>query len=222
MNRVFRIAPSILSADFARLGEEIRRVEEAGADLIHFDVMDGHFVPNLSIGIPVLKAVRRITRLPLDAHLMISEPARYVDEFAKAGADSISVHIEVCPDLHAIARQIRAAGARASIAINPETAPDRALECADALDMILVMSVHPGFGGQEFIPDALDKLRSIRRDLERRGIELDLEIDGGIKVDNVADAAEAGANVFVSGSGIFGHEDYVEIISEMRARIARV
>jgi ribulose-phosphate 3-epimerase len=222
MNRVFRIAPSILSADFARLGEEIRRVEEAGADLIHFDVMDGHFVPNLSIGIPVLKAVRRITRLPLDAHLMISEPARYVDEFAKAGADSISVHTEVCPDLRAIARQIRAAGARASIAINPETAPDRALECADALDMILVMSVHPGFGGQEFIPDALDKLRSIRRDLERRGIELDLEIDGGIKVDNVADAAEAGANVFVSGSGIFGHEDYVEIISAMRAQVARI
>ncbi len=222
MNRVFRIAPSILSADFARLGEEIRRVEEAGADLIHFDVMDGHFVPNISIGIPVLKAVRKMTHLPLDAHLMISEPERYVGEFVKAGADSISVHVEVCRDLRAIAGQIRTAGARASIAINPETAPDRVLECADALDMILVMSVHPGFGGQEFIPDTLDKVRSVRRDLERRGIELDLEIDGGIKVDNVADAAEAGANVFVSGSGIFGHDDYVEIVSAMRAQIARI
>jgi len=222
MNRVFRIAPSILSADFARLGEEIRRVEEAGADLIHFDVMDGHFVPNISIGIPVLKALRKITHLPLDAHLMISEPERYVGEFVKAGADSISVHVEVCRDLRAIAEQIRAVGARASIAINPETAPDRVLHCADALDMILVMSVHPGFGGQEFIPDTLDKVRSIRRDLERRGIELDLEIDGGIKVDNVADAAEAGANVFVSGSGIFGHDDYVEIVSAMRAQIARI
>lgn len=222
MNRVFRIAPSILSADFAQLGEEIRRVEEAGADLIHFDVMDGHFVSNISIGIPVLKAVRKITRLPLDAHLMISEPARYVAEFVKAGANSISVHTEVCHDLRGIAAQIRSAGARASIAINPETEPDRVLECADALDMILVMSVHPGFGGQEFIPDTLDKVRSIRRDLERRGIELDLEIDGGIKVDNVADAAEAGANIFVSGSGIFGHDDYVEIVSEMRAQIARI
>jgi ribulose-phosphate 3-epimerase len=222
MNRVFRIAPSILSADFARLGEEVRRVEEAGADLIHFDVMDGHFVPNISIGIPVLKALRAITKLPLDAHLMIAEPERYIDAFVKAGADSVSVHTEVCPDLGAIAAQIRAAGARASIAINPETDPDRALACADQLDMILVMSVHPGFAGQEFIADSLDKVRSIRRDLERRGIELDLEIDGGIKVDNVAAAAEAGANVFVAGSGIFGHHDYVDIISQMRSQIARI
>ncbi len=222
MNRVFRIAPSILSADFTRLGEEIRRVEEGGADLIHFDVMDGHFVPNISIGIPVLQSLRKATELPIDVHLMISEPERYVDEFVKAGADLVSVHTEVCRDLPAMAAKIRAAGARASIAINPETEPDRVLACADCLDMILVMSVHPGFSGQEFIADSLDKVRSIRRDLERRKLDLDVEIDGGIKIDNVADAAEAGANVFVSGSGIFGHEDYVEIISEMRARIARV
>jgi ribulose-phosphate 3-epimerase len=222
MNRVFRIAPSILSADFTRLGEEVHRVEEGGADLIHFDVMDGHFVPNISIGIPVLQALRKATRLPIDAHLMISEPERYVDGFVKAGADSVSVHTEVCRDLPAMAAKIRAAGARASIAINPETEPDRVLAFADCLDMILVMSVHPGFSGQEFIADSLDKVRLIRRDLERRKLDLDIEIDGGIKVDNVADAAEAGANVFVSGSGIFGHEDYVEIISEMRARIARV
>ncbi len=222
MNRVFRIAPSILSADFTRLGEEIRRVEEGGADLIHFDVMDGHFVPNISIGIPVLAALRKATRLPIDAHLMISEPERYVEAFIAAGADSVSVHTEVCRDIPAMAAKIRAAGARASIAINPETEPDRALASADRLDMILVMSVHPGFAGQEFIADSLDKVRSIRRDLERRKIELDIEIDGGIKVDNVGAAAEAGANVFVSGSGIFGHGDYVEIISEMRARIAHV
>jgi ribulose-phosphate 3-epimerase len=222
MNRVFRIAPSILSADFTRLGEELRRVEAAGADLIHFDVMDGHFVPNISIGIPVLKAVRAVTRLPLDAHLMISEPERYIDAFVAAGANSVSVHSEACRDLGAIAARIRAAGARASIAINPETEPERVLACAEQLDMILVMSVHPGFGGQEFIADSLDKVRSIRRDLERRGIELDLEIDGGIKVDNVAAAAEAGANIFVSGSGIFGSHDYVATISEMRAQIARI
>jgi ribulose-phosphate 3-epimerase len=179
-------------------------------------------VPNISIGIPVLKAVRAITRLPVDAHLMITEPERYVGAFVEAGADSVSVHTEVCRDLGAMAARIRAAGARASIAINPETAPDRVLACAEQLDMILVMSVHPGFSGQEFIADSLDKVRSIRRDLERRGIDLDIEIDGGIKVDNVAAAAEAGANVFVSGSGIFGHRDYVEIISQMRAQIARI
>ncbi|MBF6569878.1 MAG: ribulose-phosphate 3-epimerase [Candidatus Binataceae bacterium] len=222
MNRVFKIAPSILSADFARLGEEIRRIEKAGADLIHFDVMDGHFVPNISIGIPVLKSIRAITRLPLDAHLMISQPERYVAAFAEAGADSISVHTEACHDLSAIAAQIRKTGARASIAINPETDPDRVLACAGELDMILVMSVHPGFAGQGFISDSLDKIRAIRRDLERRKLDLDVEIDGGIKADNIADAAEAGANVFVSGSGIFGHPDYLEIVCRMRDQIAGI
>jgi ribulose-phosphate 3-epimerase len=216
-----KIAPSILSADFARLGEEVRVVERAGADLIHFDVMDGHFVPNISIGVPVLKSVRKVTALPLDAHLMISEPDKYIEAFVKAGANSISVHEEVCPDLPAIAGRIRKLGARASIAINPETGIERVLAAAEHLDMILVMSVHPGFGGQEFIPGALDKLRAIRRDLDRRGLAVDLEIDGGIKVDNIADVKAAGANVFVSGSGIFGHSDYAKIIAEMRERVAR-
>jgi ribulose-phosphate 3-epimerase len=211
-----RIAPSILSADFARLGDEIRRVETAGADLIHFDVMDGHFVPNLSIGIPVLKSVRAITKLPLDAHLMITEPERYLRAFAEAGANLVSVHAEVCDDLPAIARQMRDLGLRASVAINPETREDRVLAAADQLDMILVMSVYPGFGGQGFIPESLEKLRRIRAELERRGLAIDLEIDGGIKVDNIASVAEAGANVFVSGSGIFGHEDYTGIIKRMR------
>jgi ribulose-phosphate 3-epimerase len=210
-----KIAPSILSADFARLGEEIRRVEAAGADLIHFDVMDGHFVPNLSIGIPVLESVRKVTRLPLDAHLMIENPERYLDAFVKAGADSLSVHAEVCPDLREIAKQIHALGVRAAVGINPETSPDRVLAAADHFDMILVMSVHPGFGGQSFIPESVEKLRIIREELDRRGLTIDVQIDGGIKVDNIATVAAAGANVFVSGSGIFGKPDYAAIIAEM-------
>jgi len=216
-----KLAPSILSADFARLGDEIRAVEKAGADMIHFDVMDGHFVPNLSIGIPVLESVRKVTKLPLDAHLMISEPARYVEAFVKAGADSISVHCEVCPDIPAMAKRIHDLGARASIGINPETDADKVLPFAQHLDMILVMSVHPGFGGQEFIPAALDKLRYIRRELKRRGLSIDVEIDGGVKLDNIADVKAAGANVFVSGSGIFGQPDYTKIMGDMRDLIAR-
>ena len=217
-----KIAPSILSADFARLGEEVRRVQEAGADLIHFDVMDGHFVPNLSIGMPVLKSLRRITTLPLDAHLMISEPGRYLQTFVEAGANLISVHAEVCNDLRAIAARIRELGARASVAINPETPIERVLAVAEHLDMVLVMSVHPGFGGQGFIAENLEKVRVLRREIERQGLKLDIEVDGGIKVDNIAAVAEAGANVFVSGSGIFGHQDYRAIIAEMRERAARV
>ncbi|MGZ6253669.1 MAG: ribulose-phosphate 3-epimerase [Candidatus Binataceae bacterium] len=217
-----KIAPSILSADFARLGDEVRRVEEAGADLIHFDVMDGHFVPNLSIGVPVLKSLRKITRLPLDAHLMISEPARYLKAFVEAGANSISVHAEVCDDLPMIAARIHELGARASVAINPETPVERVLAAAEHLDMILVMGVHPGFGGQGFIAASLEKLRAVRREIERRGLKVDVEVDGGVKIDNIAAVAEAGANVFVSGSGIFGHENYHQIIAEMRTRVARV
>jgi ribulose-phosphate 3-epimerase len=220
MEVIDKLAPSILSADFARLGDEVRRVEEAGADMIHFDVMDGHFVPNISIGLPVMESLSKVTKLPLDAHLMISEPEKYVDAFVKAGASSVSVHSEVCPDIPKIARLIRSAGARASIGINPETPADRVLAHADQIDMILVMSVHPGFGGQEFIPEALEKLRYIRKELKRRGLALDVEIDGGVKLDNIADVKAAGANVFVSGSGIFGQADYAEIVEEMRRTVA--
>jgi ribulose-phosphate 3-epimerase len=219
MARISKIAPSILSADFAALGDEIRRVEAAGADLIHFDVMDGHFVPNLSIGIPVLKSVRAITKLPLDAHLMIDQPERYLKPFVEAGADSISVHAEVCDDLPAIAHAMHDLGIHASIAINPETSPERVLAAAEHFDMILVMSVHPGFGGQGFIADSLQKLRSVRRELERRNLEIDVEVDGGIKIENIASVAAAGANVFVSGSGIFGHGDYTGIIARMRQAV---
>ncbi len=222
MGYEYKIAPSILSADFARLGEEIRLVEQAGADLIHFDVMDGHFVPNLSIGLPVLKSVRRITKLPLDAHLMIAQPARYLRAFVEAGASLISVHAEVCEDLAGIAAQIRSLGARASVAINPETPAERALAVAEHLDMILVMSVHPGFGGQGFIVESLEKVRQVRREIERRGLNVDVEVDGGVKLDDIAAVARAGANVFVSGSGIFGQGDYRKIIAEMRRHVVGV
>jgi ribulose-phosphate 3-epimerase len=214
-----KIAPSILSADFARLGDEIRQVEAAGADSIHFDVMDGHFVPNLSIGVPVMESVRKVTRLPLDAHLMIENPEKYVGAFVQAGANSVTVHSEVCIDLAAIANQIHQLGARASIAINPETPPDRVLAAAEHFDMILVMSVHPGFGGQSFIPESVEKLRSVRNELNRRGLMIDLQVDGGIKIDNIGRVAAAGANVLVSGSGIFGHHDYHGIIARMRHEI---
>jgi ribulose-phosphate 3-epimerase len=216
-----KIAPSLLAADFARLGDEVRAVERAGADLLHFDVMDGHFVPNLSMGVPVLEAVRKVTRLPLDAHLMISEPEKYVEIFIKSGADSVSVHCEVCPDIPKIAKRIHDLGARASIGINPETPIDRAIAAAEHLDMILIMSVHPGFGGQHFIPESIQKLHEVRRELSRRGLSLDVEIDGGIKADNIADVKAAGANVFVSGSGIFGESDYGKIVEHMRDLLAR-
>jgi ribulose-phosphate 3-epimerase len=159
--------------------------------------------------------------LPLDAHLMISEPARYLRVFIEAGANSISVHAEVCDDLAGIAARIRELGARASVAINPETPVERVLAAAEHLDMILVMSVHPGFGGQGFIAESLEKLRAVRREIERRGLKVDVEVDGGIKIDNIRAAAEAGANVFVSGSGIFGHENYHTIIADMRERVTR-
>jgi len=216
MDRDDKIAPSVLSADFARLGEEVDRVERAGADLIHFDVMDGHFVPNLSIGIPVLQSLRKVTRLPLDAHLMIENPELYVEPFVKAGANSVTVHAEVCQDIPAMAKRLHDLGARASIGINPETDVQRVLPFAEHLDMILIMSVHPGFGGQEFIPEAFEKLRAVRRELDRRGLKIDIEIDGGVKLANIAEVKAAGANVFVSGSGIFGQVDYNEIVHQMR------
>jgi len=220
MARVYKIAPSILSADFACLGDEIRRVEAAGADMIHFDVMDGHFVPNLSIGIPVLESVRAITKLPLDAHLMIENPGKYLEPFVKAGANSISVHTEVCADIPAMAKRMHDLGIHASVAINPETELERVMAAADHLDMILIMSVHPGFGGQGFIHDSLERLRTVRHELDRRNLTVDLEVDGGIKVENVGAVAAAGANVFVSGSGIFRNQDYSETIARMRQAAA--
>ncbi|HUJ61307.1 MAG TPA: ribulose-phosphate 3-epimerase [Kofleriaceae bacterium] len=211
-----RIAPSILSADFGRLAEEVAAITTA--DYVHVDVMDGHFVPNLTIGPVVVEAVRRATELPLDVHLMIEDADRWVGEYARAGADLIGVHAEACPHLHRTIGQIRELGKRPCVVLNPAT-PIEAIEWVlRDVDMVLVMSVNPGFGGQKFIASALDKIAALRRLIDERGWQVEIEVDGGVKVDNVADVARAGANVIVSGSGVFGTRDYAQTIAEMRRR----
>src|SRR5260370_3219786 len=201
---MIEIAPSILSADFSCLGEQIKIVERAGASLLHVDVMDGRFVPNLTIGLPVVKAISRATRLPIDAHLMIVEPGRYAEQFVQAGAKMVSIHIEADPHAHRTLSSIRAAGAQAGIAVNPATPLSALDEAIKFADYVLVMSVNPGFGGQEFIPNSLDKVRRLRKMLDERGLKARIEIDGGINSDNVAEVAGAGAEIIVSGSAIFG------------------
>jgi ribulose-phosphate 3-epimerase len=212
------IAPSILSADFARLGEQIETVMDAGARVIHVDVMDGHFVPNLTIGPVVVEAVKRATKLPLDVHLMIEDAERWVGAYAKAGADIIGVHVEACPHLHRTIGQIRDLGKRPCVVLNPHTPIDAVYWVLRDVAQVLIMSVNPGFGGQSFIHSQLDKVRDLRRLLDERGWDVDIEVDGGIKVDNIAEVHAAGANVFVSGSGIFGTKDYAATIAEMRKR----
>jgi ribulose-phosphate 3-epimerase len=211
-----KIAPSILSADFCRLAEEVKAISTA--DYVHVDVMDGHFVPNLTIGPLVIEAVRRATTLPLDVHLMIEDAERWVPAFAKAGADIIGVHVEACPHLHRTLHQIRDLGKRPSVVLNPHT-PLEAIEWVLAdVTQVLIMSVNPGFGGQELIPSSLEKIRRLRRMIDERGLSIDIEIDGGVKIDNIATVCAAGANVIVSGSGIFGTKNYAATIAEMRAR----
>ncbi len=205
MTLPLRIAPSILSADFARLGDEIRAIDEGGADYIHVDVMDGHFVPNISIGPGVVSAIRPHTRKPLDTHLMIAPADPYLAAFAKAGADSITVHAEAGPHLHRSLQAIRAEGKRAGVAINPATPVEAIRHVIDIVDLVLVMSVNPGFGGQSFIPDALGKLREARALIGDRGI--DLEVDGGVSTQNARALVEAGANVFVAGTSVFAGND---------------
>jgi ribulose-phosphate 3-epimerase len=212
-----RIAPSILSADFAKLGEEVGAIERAGADWIHVDVMDGRFVPNITIGPPVVRALRKRTKLPLDVHLMIVEPERYVDEFAEAGADVISVHVEASPHLHRTLTHIRSLGKRAGAVLNPSTSEESVKYVLDACDLILVMSVNPGFGGQSFIREMLAKVERLRRLIDDAKLPIDLEIDGGITKDTVGDAAKAGARVFVSGSGVFNEGMYEPAITRLRA-----
>jgi ribulose-phosphate 3-epimerase len=211
-----KIAPSILSADFGLLADEVKAV--ATADYVHVDVMDGHFVPNLTIGPLVIEAVRRATTLPLDVHLMIEDAERWVPAFAKAGADLIGVHVEACPHLHRTLHQIRDLGKRPCVVLNPAT-PLEAIEWVLAdVAQVLIMSVNPGFGGQELIPSALEKIRRLRRMIDQRGLAVDIEIDGGVKVENIATVCAAGANVIVSGSGVFGTKNYAATIAEMRAR----
>jgi ribulose-phosphate 3-epimerase len=216
--RPIRIAPSILSADFGRLAAEVDAITKAGADYVHVDVMDGHFVPNLTIGPVVIEAVRRATALPLDVHLMIEDADRWVAEYAKAGADLIGVHAEACPHLHRTVGQIRELGKKPVVVLNPHTPIEAIRWVLGDVAMVLVMSVNPGFGGQKFIASALDKVRALRREIVERGLDVDIEVDGGIKVDNVDAVAAAGANVMVSGSGVFATKDYAATIAELRRR----
>jgi ribulose-phosphate 3-epimerase len=211
-----RIAPSILSADFGRLAEEVGAI--ASADYVHVDVMDGHFVPNLTIGPVIVEAVKRATKLPLDVHLMIEDAEKWVGAYAAAGADLIGVHVEACPHLHRTLSQIRELGKKPVVVLNPAT-PLEAIEWVlGDVAMVLVMSVNPGFGGQKFIPSALEKVRRLRKMIDERGLSVEIEVDGGIKVDNVAEVVRAGANVIVSGSGVFGTKDYAATIGELRKR----
>lgn len=213
-----KIAPSILSADFSRLGEEIRAVEAAGADYIHVDVMDGHFVPNITIGPLVVAAARKITRLPLDVHLMIENPDRYIADFAAAGADIIVVHAEASIHLHRSIQLIKSLGKKAGVSLNPAT-PLNYLEYVLAdLDLVLLMTVNPGFGGQSFIEEAIPKIRALRAMLDKRGLEAELEVDGGVKIDNIARISHAGADVFVAGSAVFGSSDYAATIKALKAQ----
>ncbi|HEY3451207.1 MAG TPA: ribulose-phosphate 3-epimerase [Myxococcales bacterium] len=210
------VAPSILSADFGRLAEEIRAVEAAGADLVHVDVMDGRFVPNLTIGPLVVEAARRATQLPLDVHLMIVEPERYIDAFARAGAARLSVHAEACPHLHRTLQQIRSAGAMPAVALNPSTPLSTIEEVLGEVGMVLVMSVNPGFGGQSFITSAVDKIRRLKAMVDARGLKVDIEVDGGVAPATAPQVVAAGANVLVAGNAVFKAKDYAAAIRALR------
>jgi ribulose-phosphate 3-epimerase len=215
----YRIAPSILSADFARLGEEARAVEAAGADLLHFDVMDNHYVPNLTVGPLVCAALKPHVRLPIDVHLMVKPVDRIVPEFAKAGASIISFHPEASEHVDRTIGLIRELGCRAGLVLNPATPLGCLDHTLDKLDLVLLMSVNPGYGGQQFIRSVLPKIAEVRRRIERLGRDIWLEVDGGVKADNIAEIAAAGADTFVAGSAIFGSKDYAATIREMRRRI---
>jgi len=214
------IAPSILSADFSQLGDEIRAVEKAGAEVIHIDVMDGHFVPNITIGPLVVKAARRVTELPLDVHLMISDPDSYIKDFAEAGADWITVHVETCPHLHRTLNFIRSLGKKAGAVLNPATPLSTLDYVLEEVDLVMLMSVNPGFGGQNFIESTLEKCRTLRTMLDKVNPEAGIEIDGGISPKTIGKMAKAGANIFVAGSAIYGQDDYMSVIQEMK-RLAK-
>ena len=210
------IAPSILSADFSRLGEEIRAVEIAGADIIHIDVMDGHFVPNITIGPLIVAAARRVTDLPLDVHLMINEPDKYIPSFVAAGADWITVHVETCLHLQKTLSSIKEAGKKAGAVLNPATSLTTLDYVLDMVDVVMVMSVNPGFGGQSFIPSSLQKIRRLRALLDQVNPEAGIEVDGGVGPNTIGAIAEAGANIFVAGSAIYGQSDYRAVIAAMK------
>lgn len=215
-----KISPSILSADFTRLSDELKAIEAAGADYVHVDVMDGRFVPNITIGPFIADAIHRATKLPLDVHLMIEEPERYIDDFARAGSSIITVHVEATRHLHKVLQSIKGHGLRAGVTLNPGTAIETLVPALDDADLILVMSVNPGFSGQGFIPGALRRIEAVRKMIDSTGRAIELEVDGGIKTSNIREAAAAGADVFVSGSALFSSADYSKTISEMKKQAA--
>lgn len=214
-----KIAPSILSADFTRLADEIEAVAKAGADLIHVDIMDGHFVPNITIGPLIVKAVRRATRLPLDVHLMISNPDQFIKAFAEAGADILTIHVEAAIHLHRSLQHIRACGAKPAVALNPATPPEMIEYILGDVNMVLVMTVNPGFEGQAFIPEVVPKIERLRELMRRKGLNTHIEVDGGINAETIAQVSAAGADVFVAGSAIFYSKDYGKTIRAMREKI---
>jgi ribulose-phosphate 3-epimerase len=218
---MIKIAPSILSADFLRLGEEVKAAEEAGADVIHVDVMDGRFVPNITIGPPIVAAVKKATSLPLDVHLMIVEPEKYIEEFAKAGADYLVVHQEASLHMHRTVQHIKELGVKAGVSINPSTPVSTLEDVIEDLDLVLIMSVNPGFGGQAFIPRALDKLRLVNELIRARNIKNppEIEIDGGIKPENAREAVDAGATMLVMGSAFYGSGDYKALVKQLRENL---
>ena len=211
-----KIAPSILSADFSKLGEEVLAVEKGGADYIHIDVMDGHFVPNITIGPLIVEAIRPVTKLPLDVHLMIENPDRYIEAFAKAGADYITVHVEACRHLHRTIQSIKSFGIKAGVVLNPATPVETIQHIIGDIDMVLLMSVNPGFGGQRFIPEVLPKIKKVKALAEQKGVDIEIEIDGGVNPETAKDCIEAGATVLVAGSAVYNQPDYAKAISLIR------
>lgn len=213
---MIKIAPSLLSANFAYLADEIKKVEAAGADLLHLDIMDGHFVPNLTFGPPVIAALRQVTKLPFDVHLMVTNPQELIEPFVKAGADILTVHAETAPHMHRLIQTIKASGVRAAVSLNPATSLTAIEEILSELDMVLIMSVNPGFGGQQFIPESVDKIKRLRQLIESRNLQVDIEVDGGINKSTARMVVDAGANVLVAGSAVYGAPDVAKAIQELR------